>query len=504
MKDALAWWSGGVAGPAEALQNRELERDRQEQELFGMKRDLSQAKVGLMMAKAMDNQLFGNAANTSNTNALPPSHTAAGAPTTNSTLIQQGGMLGLIRDPALRESIASQAQRGDRAGAFKATQDYLAKNATDTDMIKDLRYMVDNGLIDPKLVPAAALTKFAGAAAFVPHDVRGVGGTGQGTPFGAATGVAGAGGNPNAIPGAPQAAPAPQGGGTLPQAPAQPPAPASFKPPLQPAPAAQTTAPAQLPRVSSPFTPGSKEDLAFQEKSAAVPLAGQTKEAETTGKGSGDNFNAMMELANQAPTVTKNAQLVQSAATETPHIFNVQSTTPFAINKGIAEKVLHLDKAEAERYAKRKILGDEDLGRADIVESAAKTLAIQTARTAFGSTRMGIGLENLMQKAKGVGTELTPETNKFFGKAMEEAAKLAQQMPSLFQQYKTAHPGSSYNDFLASDDYKKVEDLPLESLSRQFPQYFSMNAPKATKSSFAYEDPAKEAAYQEYLKNRKK
>jgi hypothetical protein len=522
MKDAMAWWSGGVAGPAEALQNRALEREREDQELFGMKRDLSQAKVGLMMAKSMDNQLFGNPATAGSSNTLPPSHIDAGAPTQSSSMVQQGGILGLVKDKDLRESIAAQAQRGDRNGAFKAVQDYLAKNATNTDMIKDLNYMVNNGLIDPKLVPAAALTKFVGSGAFVPHDVRGIGGTGQGTPFGAATGVAGVGGNPGAIPGAPQGAAmpqgappaarpvvapqqapqqAPQGGGTMPAAPVKPVAPSSFPAPLQPA---QTTTPTQLPRVASPFTPGSKEDLEYQAKNADVGLAGKTKEAEKFGESSGDNYKAMTELALQAPTAIKNAQLVQSVANDSPNIFNVQSTPQYGINKSIAKKVLGLSDAEAERYAKKQTIGEKDFNKVDVVESAAKTLAIQTARTAFGSTRMGIGLENLMQKAKGVGTDLTAESNKFYGKAMEEAAKLAQQMPQLFNQYKAAHPGSSYNDFLASDDYKKVEELPLQSLSRQFPEYFSVNATKEAKSKYAYDDAAKEAAYQEYLKNRTK
>ena len=45
LRDATAWWSGGVAGPAEALQNRAIEKDRQDAELFGMKAQLSQAKT---------------------------------------------------------------------------------------------------------------------------------------------------------------------------------------------------------------------------------------------------------------------------------------------------------------------------------------------------------------------------------------------------------------------------------------------------------------------------
>ena len=290
MKDAMAWWSGGVAGPAEALANRAAEKDRQEAELFGMKSQLSQAKIGMAQANAMRDQLFGASEPTAATNAVPPSHITAGGPTATSSMVQKGGMLGLVEDPALRQSIANQATR-DPVGAQKAIQDYLAKNANKTDMIKDVQYMVQNGLIDPKLVPAAVLTKFAGAAAFVPHDVRGIGGTGQGTPFGAATGIVGgapvtapAGPTapaaaipgptpspaPAAAPGGAPAAPAPQL--TTPVPPAHP---STFAAPAPAAPAAAApAAPAQAQRVPSPFKPGTKEDLEFQAKNAEVPIEG--------------------------------------------------------------------------------------------------------------------------------------------------------------------------------------------------------------------------------------
>ena len=45
MKDAMAWWSGGVAGPAEALQNRAIARDKQDADLFQMRAQLSQAQM---------------------------------------------------------------------------------------------------------------------------------------------------------------------------------------------------------------------------------------------------------------------------------------------------------------------------------------------------------------------------------------------------------------------------------------------------------------------------
>jgi len=364
MKDAMAWWSGGVAGPAEALQNRALEKDRQEAELFGMKRDLSQAKIGIEQAKGMDAQLFGNPAAASNTTALPPSHISAGAPTTASSMVQRGGILGLVKDDSLRQSIAAQAARGDRMGAFKATQDYLAKNATDTDMIKDLNYMVSHGLIDPKLVPAAALTKFAGASAFVPHDVRGIGGTGQGTPFGAATSVAGPGGNPTGIqgaPAAPTAAPATAPRPMPTQAPAAAPtgAPAAGAPqlttpvppahpstfaapaPTAPAVAAPAAAPAvaiQPKRAPSPFAPGTKEDLDFQAKNAEVPLAGGTEFAKEIEKANAVKASQVDTAGLSAPERLARFNDIKSI-TEDPDMQQIfgklakKGFTPFALKQ---------------------------------------------------------------------------------------------------------------------------------------------------------------------------
>ena len=325
MKDAMAWWSGGVAGPAEALQNRALEKDRQEAELFGMKNQLSQAKIGMAQASAMRDQLFGSPTNASTTNTLPPSHITAGAPTSGSSMVQQGGMLGLVEDPALRQSIGNQALR-DPVGAQKAIQEYLAKNANKTDMIKDVQYMVQHGLIDPKLVPAAVLTKFAGASAFVPHDVLNVGpggvtSTGQGTPFGTATGIAG--GAPAATPAAaPQAAPVPQAIPPIrPPAPPQitrPPAPVAPAPvapaPVAPAPVAPAPvapAPAAPQRVVSPFAPGTKEDLEFKSKSAEVPIAGATSQATESGKlySAGENTLRTQGMSAGTRQVTQDATM---------------------------------------------------------------------------------------------------------------------------------------------------------------------------------------------------
>jgi hypothetical protein len=106
----------------------------------------------------------------------------------------------------------------------------------------------------------------AGASSFIPHDVRGVGGTGQQTPFGT---VGAALGNPpapaqNAVPAPVATAPAPTMAPQAAPAPAM--APQAAPAPV-PAPAA-ATAPAQR----SPFAPGSKEDLAWQTAQAQAKI----------------------------------------------------------------------------------------------------------------------------------------------------------------------------------------------------------------------------------------
>jgi hypothetical protein len=153
MRDAQAWWSGGEKGPFQALSQRAKEREEQEATTFGMRRDLAQYKVGQEQARNLDKQLFGapapaaaaqpGAAGVTQPGAAQPGGVVAPA--------QTGGLLGLIRDPGLRQSIAVQAQSGDRQGAMKSIQSYLAKNAEDPVMVKELRFMIDNNLIDPKL-----------------------------------------------------------------------------------------------------------------------------------------------------------------------------------------------------------------------------------------------------------------------------------------------------------------------------------------------------------------
>ena len=488
MKDAMAWWSGGVAGPAEALQNRALEKDRQDAELFGMKSQLSQAKIGMAQASAMRDQLFGNSNSPTATTTVPPSHITAGGPTAASSMVQQGGMLGLVEDPGLRQSIANQATR-DPVGAQKAIQEYLAKNANKTDMIKDVQYMVQNGLIDPKLVPAAVLTKFAGASAFVPHDVRGIGGTGQGTPFGAATGVAGAGGNPAGIPGAPgaptaapTAAPrpmptqapvaaptgAPAAGTPQLTTPVPPAHPSTFAAPPPAAPTALATAPAaaQTQRVASPFTPGTKEDLDFQAANAKVPLEGGSefaKKVEAQNAVKASQVDTAYQSSGERITRFNDIK----AVTEDPDMQQIfgklakRGFTPFALKQlesGInAGQFGTLGIANLEHNLMEAGATPEQIQKLHRVEKSLGAAELDYAKTYL--TGQGAVSDNERKLVKdAVGSVKDPaKVLNMQASVMSERAQFDSKIGDLYDKYRTANGDyASFGRFMRSPDVKGI------------------------------------------------
>jgi len=143
---------------------------------------------------------------------------------------------------------------------------------------------------------AAMFTNVVGANAFNPQDTRTAGGTVQQTPFGAASALLA--GTP---PAAPMAAPAaPMAAPAAPVATAPRPTPA--------APVAPVAAPA-APMQRSPFTPGSKEDLDWQQKQAGIPIAGATREAEKNAEVASDQQKQHSMDVAEAKT---NAMVAQS------------------------------------------------------------------------------------------------------------------------------------------------------------------------------------------------
>lgn len=109
MKDANAWWSGGIAGPGEALRARAKEREEQEATTFGMKSQIAQYKAQQALAQKTQQDVLG---------ALGGGSGAPGA----------GGGFGTQIDPAVAKQIRDLAATNP-AAAQKLLQDHTKKMA---------------------------------------------------------------------------------------------------------------------------------------------------------------------------------------------------------------------------------------------------------------------------------------------------------------------------------------------------------------------------------------
>ena len=160
LADASAWWSGGAAGPTEGLAKRAAVRAMQTKEL----QDLQAGIAGQQNALQNRDAFFGSGnlsglpagkAPTQPTSQVNVPQARAGAQELNQ---RTGGLLGLIRDPALQTALGYE-YLSDPTKATSGVVSFLAKQAEDPVAIKEIRFAIQNGFIDPKVIPAAILTK---------------------------------------------------------------------------------------------------------------------------------------------------------------------------------------------------------------------------------------------------------------------------------------------------------------------------------------------------------
>jgi hypothetical protein len=475
LRDAQAWWAGGEKGPFQTLSQRAKEREDFDATTFGMRRDLAQYKVGQEQARNLDKQLFGtpapaaaaaqpSAAGVTQPGATQPQAGGVAAPA------QTGGLLGLIRDPGLRQSIAVQAQSGDRQGAMKSIQSYLAKNAEDPVMVKELRFMIENKLIDPNLVPAAVLTKFAGSGAFVPHDVRGPGGTMQTTPLGAAGAVSPQITTP--LPGArtaPAAAPAAAPAFT-PTAPAvtaptaTAPSPATGPQPIpqvQPLPkvgaSAATKPTAQV--GAGGFAPGSKEELDIRKEGIATEL-------QETGKDIAKDRAATVEAGSNASDRLASVQYINNLVTTNPRAFGVlQKPGVLTAVLGAVEEGANIGNLGAVGItgistAVRKAMPGATQADIDAAQKATREFALMQLNAAKiylkGQGAVSDAERQLIRELAG-SVKNSPEAIRDFLKWNEIRANFDKQNGAAYKEFNKRNPNVSFERYKETPEYEKLK-----------------------------------------------
>lgn len=482
LRDAQAWWTGGVAGPSEALARRAKEREEFDATTFGMRRDIAQYRVAQEQAKALDKQVFGTPQPIPTT--AEPQAGAAGAVQPQAGGVeapsQTGGLLNLVKDPALRQSIAVIYSK-NRDEGLKAINSYLAKNAEDTEMMKNVRYMVNNKMIDPNLLPAAVLTKFVGPSALVPHDVRTVGGTMQTTPLAAAGPLTPptAGAPRVAAPAA--AAPTPAAAGPAPAAAptttAQKPAPSGAAAGPQPIPQVQP-----LPRVGAPaaaapapaatgaggFDPVSKE--AFEIRKEAVGT-----ELQETAKDISKDRAATVEAGSNAGERLASIQYLNNLITTNPRAFGVlqkRGVVPALLT--IAEEGANIGNLGAVGVAgisnavRKAMPGAE---RSDII--AAEKAAQQFALMQLAAAKIYLKGQGAVSEAERVLVrQLTgsvgnsPEAIRDFLAWNEMRADFDKKNGRAYKEFNTKNPNVSFERYKETPEYQRLKDEYENKISR--------------------------------------
>jgi hypothetical protein len=529
MRDATAWWSGGVAGPGEALRARAKDREEQEATTFGMKRELAQSKIAQQQAQNMQRDLFGGTSAPQTGQQMAPG-APAGAPT-----VPQGGLIGLVKNDSLRQSIAAQAQT-DQAGAFKAIQSYLAKNAEDPVMVKELKYMIDNKLIDPNLIPAAVLTKFVGAGAFDPKDVRTPGGTGQTIPLNTAASMSPKGAPaprtpaalappaapmaPPAAPMAPAAAPmapaaaAPAAPLSLPavpaavpplasRAPGAPPVPGAARPPMAP-PAAPMAppeaAPLLSPKLQTGFNPGSKEDLEAKAAAAKSKIELGAEQQKPIEKSAGESAVSLTNLASNAKNNITEYDMAENILKKYPKAFGIAqdgSATAAVIQlikPGTTIPILGTIKSEGiEEAVAQRGLPKKAIEARNIFNAIATRQGVEYAKnnlTGEGRGTLSNADMKMAQVAKGLSTDSPAAANLIFTVLNRENETMTLQRAESWKNYqanaRSQGVQADFNRFKETPEYTKSLEEKDARVRKRFPEFFKNEAAAPTSGRKVY------------------
>jgi len=547
LRDATAWWSGGAAGPGEALRARAKDREDFEAQTFGMRRDIAQYKVAQEQAKNMARNFFGASPTTPLTPgttqpANAPSAAAGPAAGTNiGTTQSTGGMLDLVRDPDYKQALAFKGQT-DLPGAIKDVQTYLAANAKDPEIVKKVRIMVANKMIDPKLVPAIMLTEAVGSGALVQHDVRGPGGTGQTTPFGTAAGivksnapvpaaVAPTGMNPPApkavvptapvVPSAPMVS-APPVTPTAPMAAAPvtaattpvakppvvtaPPVTAPTMPPVAPAvtpvaPVAEIPPPLVPKNIVTGFTPGSKEDLETKAKFANQNIENQSKQQEAIEKGAGESAVSLTNAAGKAKDNIQQYDMAESILRQYPKAFGISqdgSVTAMLsqlIGPGVQVPIVGTLKAPGLEEARAQKLGPKALAARATFDTLASRFATDYANqnlTGEGRGTLSNADLKMAGVAKGLSKDVPAASNLIFAVLNRENEQMILERGKAWTTYQQQMRNSGYqpdfNRFRETEAYTKAMEAKEARIAKRFPEFFTAEA--NAKSTSGQKSPA--------------
>jgi len=235
---------------------------------------------------------------------------------------------------------------------------------------------------------------------------------------------------------------------------------------------------------------------------AVATHAASLKGKESLGTKTGEAAAKMLGLADQAKEVIASADNVTDHATRHPDEFGYKQQKGIAapILSGLSISPTLENAAESVMSAmnpKTDKLGLTQSQRRATTNSDAQKLGLHYAAEMFAGSgaRLGLGLEQMAAKAKGVGTEFPASTNIMNAKLIKLAAQKAKDLAPLWDKYSKADPSgeANYYSFLQTPQALAVEAKwdPsfknwVDSAKQQDPSYYNslLNKNKPDLNSF--------------------
>ena len=236
---------------------------------------------------------------------------------------------------------------------------------------------------------------------------------------------------------------------------------------------------------SSEFENANKKyesDLKNWEKLRESKIAIQEKEQVTGSEEAGKRKAKMDELKEVADSTIKAADMAIALNKNHPEAFGMGVKNKFIGYGGdIGDLILGKEKeGKTENLLARPFLSEQALGARKQHNTIGSQLGVDFAANVFKGARMGIGLENLAARAKGVSNDNPPEINILNATIIREAARFNKERHDLY--YKTWAPehggatNTSFSQFEASDEYKALANATKERIHQALPNYLRLDA----------------------------
>jgi hypothetical protein len=224
-----------------------------------------------------------------------------------------------------------------------------------------------------------------------------------------------------------------------------------------------------------------------QAETAKAKAASETKEREAAAKYISD----LQTQAADTEEIQGAAKRVSKHAAEHPEEFGwAEKKGPLAGALSTIEMIPHFGPG-AEQAAERVYsavapsVSQEAINRRNQTNTDAGKLGLDFAKQQFSGSgaRLGLGLVNIAQQAKGVGVQYPAAVNKLNADLIDVAAEKRAMVSKAWQEYKTANPNNpDPYAFMQTDAKKAIDKWAEDELRRRQPE-FSKQADKLPATS---------------------